>query len=286
MLRERAGAESLPSGPGEGYSTAYGLKINDFADPSPNPEDVLLAKEEGEDEETGYRSRRRLTRAQIHETLSRLPARERDALVGYYQGGQPQTLIAERMGISQPEVHRRIARAIQRARWLHGPATWFTSEDIERDLSGKLPDDQVKALAIYWRETSYSAVHKELGIGYARVWQTVKKAIASLDGKYRRGFDALSTTGKQVLWTPPVKLTGIESFLASRCIFVESGRVARVTLIASYERDALDRGRPVSVPRLLLALSARGVRPMGVRAPSSPAVNVAGFGGCELKRAA
>jgi len=183
-------------------------------------------------------------------------------------------------------MHLRIQRAIKRLKWQAGPGSWFTAEDIERELAGVLEPRELRALIVYWRTTERQAVVDELGLtNYMASVAIVRRALEKVPRRFARGFAELARWGKRVLASNPqkpvVEPSALDAFLATRCVFHRSARVASVTLVAAYERFALERGRPVVTPALFQAVRARGARLTVVRVPWEPAP-VSGCAGVRL----
>lgn len=286
-----SGGKDAYGGRGEPFTMAYGEKVEKYASPDPNPEEILLAREDfeanGFEEPEEPKRRLILSRNKLHEYLDRLPASERDVVIAYFAGGQNQYQLAARAGMSQPGMRARILRGVQRLRWMSGPGSWFTSGDIERDLAPALESVEVRALSIYWRTTNQADVQRDLGVtaySRTRIWHLLHNAIAKLSGQYRRGFDALLKHGIMVLAPPPsaaAPFSALDDFLTHRCAFREGERIARVTLFATYDRHARALRRPVSLPKLLEELRRRGVRKAAVWSAARQAV-VSGYAGCGL----
>jgi hypothetical protein len=231
------------------------------------PEEALIQREELEAsglDEPATRSPILPTK-KLHEYLARLSADDRDALTAYFSGMQSQTAFAARVGISQPGMSWRIAHALRRLRWLAGPGSLFTSEDVERDLRGVLSYEEVRALAIYWRTTFQSDVMRELRLE-KHPYHLLHGAIAKLSGRYRRGFDALLAEGKRLLDAGPARpFSALGDFIARRVVFRVGETVAKRTLLSAYVGHASALGRPWDTGKLRVELIANGARETSVR---------------------
>jgi hypothetical protein len=190
-------------------------------------------------------------------------------------------------------VHFRIKRGIKCLKWRAGPHSWFSAEDIERDLAGKMGVDEVRALAIYWRTTSKRAVQTALGMQWtSQSWRLLDCAIRKLSGRYRKGFEELQSWGQYLIEqapeappVPEVPTSELEKFLRRRVEFVAEGRAASVTLFAVYERDMLSMGRPPVRKSLREALKSRAITGRAMRFPWSDSP-VWGFPGIRILSAA
>ena len=258
-----------------------------LADPEAmSPEELLIAREEfaangGEEPEAKGRAPQ-LTPEEIHALLARLPPEQRDPIVAYLAAGRSQRDIAEELGIAQPSVHFRIKRGIKCMQWIAGPHSWYTPEDVERDLSGTMSADEVLALSIYWRTTSKRAVQTALGMQWtSQSWRLLDGAIRKLSGRYRKGFDELEEWGQYLIDAEIPEMSPLERFLRRRVAFVSDGVAAAATLFAVYEREMMALGRPPLRKALRFVLRSKGIRGRPVRLPWSD-VPVWGFRGIRI----
>jgi hypothetical protein len=254
-----------------------------IADPAPGPEELLIAKEEsGSEDETCPRATFPASRAKLREALARLPEAERQVLEAHYAGGQSQRTIGARMGLPQNLVWRRIHEGTRRLRWIMRDGA-FTTNDLERDTRDRLTRLEMVALCVYWEQRTWPAVHAEFpGRAPRTVERLVRHAVEKLPhGRYRRGFESLMSHAKDRLLEPlqgPAR--GLAEFFRYRCVFAPSARVAKVTLLAAHERDALTYRYAPTPPTLLRALALRGIRSVRVR--TSWASSTPGFAGVAL----
>jgi hypothetical protein len=98
--------------------------------------------------------------------LALLPPLEADALALYCSGDPPRTQseVAIIQGVSQAAVGYRIARAAQRLRWIAGPGSWFTPDDVRRVLGGTwIPERSIRLLAEFWACGNYAEAGRRVG---------------------------------------------------------------------------------------------------------------------------
>lgn len=272
-------------------------RMSRFASADPSPEDLLIAAEEsaaGDADAEPAPRRPLLTSDELHELLERLPAHEREAVLAYYGGEQRQRDTAARVGCSQPSVHNRIKRGVQRLRWiaapperpeLAGPGAWFRPEDLERDLRATHTADERRALVLYWRSTCVRTVQEHMFIRtHADAWRLLHGAIAKLAGRYREGFERASKTGKWLLSHEVGDPSAVADFVARRLVFDRAGRTPGPTLFGAYEAHATALGRPASRRKLVDALVAGGARRVFMRTAWAPSVR--GFAGVRVQTTA
>jgi predicted XRE-type DNA-binding protein len=96
------------------------------------PESQLIERESGGPEEP--EPKRRITPEQFEAAMAKLTPFERDIIELRFLAGKRERELAEVLGLTQAGISYRISRALGRLAFFVGPASWFTVEDIERDL--------------------------------------------------------------------------------------------------------------------------------------------------------
>jgi hypothetical protein len=247
------------------------------ADSSSTPEALLVR--DVDEPPAPASSRRPVSLERLHAGLARLEPDEREIVIGYFEGEQSQHAIARRVGKSQPGVHARLHAAIRRLRWLLGPGSRFTLEDIARDWRGLLPARHVRALQIFWRTANWREVHRQLGkADYDATRRMLRKALAAMTGKYKEGFDSLRANARIMAKVQKADVTPVELFLAT-LDFAPMRRVALVTLCAAYRWHALAVGADLEPRGLFERLQKKGARPARFRTPWSDGQKVVGYVG-------
>lgn len=103
--------------------------------------------------------------------LARLPAQEADSLALYVSGEPPraQHEVGAILGVTQAATGYRIARGLQRLRWMVGVGAWFTESQLRRALGEVIPDPQnVEMLIAFWSCGNYAETGRRVGIPDAR----------------------------------------------------------------------------------------------------------------------
>lgn len=147
--------------------------------------------------------------ADLDAWIDRLPLVEQDIL-HLVREGKPQWEIAEIFGVTQCSISIRLKRATERLRWIAGPGSWFSPDDMLRDeaiLLRALEPQQVVYLRTLWEVGNYTQVGRQLG--HYRTKHTRSKCLdayyrlqRSTDpelGLYRRGFEELLSWGMGLL---------------------------------------------------------------------------------------
>ncbi|HLK39094.1 MAG TPA: sigma-70 family RNA polymerase sigma factor [Polyangiaceae bacterium] len=270
----------------EPFLVPWSDRLDRVHSPTPSPEEALIEAEElhlaGLVEHPETRRELQATPEQIHAALARIEPEQREAIVAYLAAGRSQAAIAEELGISQPSVHGRIHRGIRAMKWVMGPGSLFTWQELERDCARVVSPIELRALSTYWRTTSKKAAGAALGItSSGQYWNLLDGAIKKLTGKFRHGFDELGKWGQyRVQMTPEPKRSAVELFVGN-LVFGEGKRIASVTLFAAYERTARAIGRAARRDAVTEAIRERGAVPGTVRVPWS-SQSVRGFRGVAL----
>lgn len=175
-----------------------------------DPEILLLARESfADDEQTEQRhelsTRRRVASSRRHLRLAmaRIPEVERHVLDLHFRE-LSRGRIAEILGVSQPAVTYRLARAQARLAWVVGTGALFTARDARQALSARFDPQTTSLLALYWSTTSVVRAGRILGVKKATALYRLTRAIrrlpemAAQDRRLRRfaeGFAALMLAG-------------------------------------------------------------------------------------------
>jgi hypothetical protein len=263
------GRDALDFG-GGGVGRAH--RWENISDTAPSPEDLLLEREEldaaglEEPAEPALPANRARYRQLLAQYLDQLSPEEREAVLLCVAGGHTHEQLAARAGLHKSGAQYRISRAKKRLKWLAGPGSSFTAEDVERLPC--LTPDEARALATYWRTTSHSAVHRErLYASHAFAWRVIHGAIPKLPQPFRKGFEQLVAQGGLLLSGHEATPSALSVFVDRALRFGKGLSVAAVTLNASYERFARSSGRPWDLGTLRETVRARGGRVASVRVP-------------------
>ena len=155
--------------------------------------------------------------AHLDAMIAKLPLVEQD-IVHLVHAGKYQWEIAEILGVTQCAISHRLHRAAQRLRWIAGPGSLFTSEDMVRDeaiLLHALEPQQVEYLRVFWETTSFARTGERLGHRHTKhthlkVMTAYRRLMASTDPAltiYQDGFTQLLDWGLGLL-----TLHGVQPF--------------------------------------------------------------------------
>lgn len=206
-----------------------------LADAAPTPEELLAEAEDPveEVERPELCERLGVTPERLAALIDRLPPIEGDILDflgrGVYQHEIAQVIPRADGGrMSQAAISYRLQRARERMRWMLGPGSWFTVDDVRRELGPVLdewPGVRVaartvaatpasEALAVLWETTCLTEVDRLTGWRADRVKRIVRGLLPEISGehphleRYEAGFRELFDRRLQVLWEQPRWIPG------------------------------------------------------------------------------
>lgn len=119
---------------------------------------------------------------QINSLLDRIPDREADLLETYFIRKKRQADIAEIFGVTQAAISYRLARGLQRIKFLLSVPD-ISSQQLRQDLHGVLCTLDVDILAEMWESTCQSEVAAKLELTQGRVRHRFFKAVKTLEVK-------------------------------------------------------------------------------------------------------
>ena len=150
--------------------------------------------------------KRPLGMTELLDRLTLISAEEADC-IDLSSRGCHQVDIGEILGIDQVAVSFKIRRGLERIRWLVGPGSWFTGEELRSSLTEKRwTSQEVEILALLWENTSQTMVAQALGLTQSKVMHRFRRAFRRLSEDpeldcFCRGFFELSSAESRSIYS-------------------------------------------------------------------------------------